>query len=219
MRTGSTLLRSALQSSPQVFVDNEIFNQSRRRFDGDFDHITANLLRRYPISVKAVGCKIFYTHLDDEEWLKFSSLPNFKIIHLLRRNLLRSYISLQIAQKTNQWIENKPGSKSPLKQRQVHVDHRKLIRYIQLSNAQAATARQRFKDHDVLDIYYEDMVTNFQQVVTSAIDFIGAQQWHKEKINLRRQNPESMRALIVNYDELKDAFVDTPWQVYFDEGQ
>lgn len=216
-RTGSNLLRMALQSSPQVVMKNEIFGGNERVKGKDFDIISANLLRHYPISVKAVGCKIFYNHLTEEEWLKFQFLPDFKIIHLTRRNQVKLFLSLQIAQKTNQWVENKPGIKPPLEQRQICIDQRQLIEFIRLSHLQREQARQRFKDRAVLEIYYEDLVADFDRVVTEAITFIGAKEWDRAKVNLRKQNPEPMRDLILNYDELKRAFAKTPWRAYFDE--
>jgi LPS sulfotransferase NodH len=217
MRTGSNLLRTALQSSPQVAMANEIFSPNERVMGKDFDIIMANLLRHYPISVKAVGCKIFYPHLTAHEWLQFNALPDFKIIHLMRRNQVKLFLSLQIAQKTNRWIENKPGIKPPLEQRQIRIDPRQLKAFIQLSHLWREQARQRFKDRAILEIYYEDLIADFDRVVTEAITFIGAKQWDRAKVNLRKQNPEAMRDLILNYDELKSVFAKTPWRAYFDE--
>lgn len=216
-RTGSNLLCAALQSSPQVAMENEIFSTNERVLGKDFDIILAYLLRHYPDSVKAVGCKIFYNHLTEHEWLKFQSLPDFKIIHLMRHNHVKRFLSLQIAQKNNLWIENKPGIKPPLEQRQICIDQHQLKAYIQLSHLWREQAHQRFKDRTVLEIYYEDLVADFDRVVTEAITFIGATQWDRAKVHLRKQNPEPMRDLILNYDELKSAFAKTPWRAYFDE--
>ena len=216
-RTGSTLLQAALRSSPQVAIEGEIFHREKPCSGEDFDLIMANLLRRYPPVVKAVGCKIFYGHLAQQEWLQFQALPDFKIIHLMRRNQVKRFLSLQIAQKTDQWRENKPGMKPALEQRQVHIDQRQLLRFIHLSHVWTEQARQRFKDRETLEIYYEELVADFDRVVTEAITFIGATQWDRAKVNLRKQNPEAMRDLILNYDELKSAFAKTPWRIYFDE--
>ncbi len=216
-RTGSNLLRTALESSPQVYMENEIFSKQQRVLGKDFEIIIANLLRHYPNSVKAVGCKIFYTHLTNDEWLQLQALPDFKIIHLMRSNHLRLFLSLQIAQKTHQWFENRPGIKPPLEQRQVRIDQRQLVTFIEMSLLWREQVQQRFKDRAILEIYYEDMVADFDRVVTEAITFIGAKQWDRTKVNLRKQNPEPLRDLILNYDELKSALAKTPWCVYFDE--
>lgn len=217
MRTGSNLLRVALESSPQVVMRNEIFNHKQSDLGQDFDSIISNMWRRYPRTVKAVGCKIFYHHLSDAQWVKFQGYLDFRIIHLTRRNQLRVFTSKMIAIQTEQWIENHPNMKPPITERRVTLDKAGLIGHFRLSELWEQRARQRFEDKVVLEICYEDLVANFQGVVATALEFVGAKEWSCNYINLRQQNPEALRELIINFDELKCSFSNTAWQAYFDE--
>jgi poly-gamma-glutamate capsule biosynthesis protein CapA/YwtB (metallophosphatase superfamily) len=49
------------------------------------------------------------------------------------------------------------------------------------------------------------------------IEFLGLNQDIKPKTNLKKQNPESLRKLVKNYDYLKEAFVGTEWHDFFEE--
>jgi len=229
-RTGSSLLREAMHHCPHVHMENEIFNPGDRGFNSDlgfgtdldfgtdFESICEGYLRRHRISVRAVGCKIFYTHLTDDEWEKFLALRDFKIVHLLRRNRLRCYVSLLIAEKTNTWYENQSQATLALDERRVQIDHRELLRFIHKSRAHEARASERLRHSDVLEIHYEDLVTDLETSVLAALEHVGAgTEWNGELVSLRRQNPEPLSNLIINYEELRHRYTDTPWHRYFDE--
>lgn len=96
-RTGSNFLSSGLKSLKCIVLHNEIFAAHNRTIGNDFDRIFASVFRKEMEHITAVGCKIFYYHLTDDEWTKFLSKKNFRIIHLVRQNRLRTIVSLDIA--------------------------------------------------------------------------------------------------------------------------
>ena len=217
MRTGSNLLRLTLNSSPQIIIENEVFNQKQPELGFTYDTIMGNLFRKYPIPIKAVGCKIFYNHLSKEEWGKISTLPKFKIIHLRRRNKLRSYLSLKIAEQTNQWIEGQRKIKPPLAKRQILINKQDMFVYFSKMELWERQASERFREREVLNVYYEDLATNFVDTISRVTKFINVTKWNRQYMGIRKQNAEPMEELILNFDEIEEALTNTPFQVYLEE--
>ena len=96
-RTGSNFLLDGLKSSPSIRMYHEIFADHNRRVGENFDRVFSTVFQPESKSTKIVGFKVFYNHLTEDEWQKFLACRDLKIIHLLRRNRLRTVISLEIA--------------------------------------------------------------------------------------------------------------------------
>lgn len=216
-RTGSNLLASLLGSSHEVVQEYEIFNDEYRTVGMGYEQIMAELLRPYSAMIKAVGCKILYNQLTGEEWEKFLAYPDFRIIHLTRRNRLRTATSHNIATKTGQWSEYGLADKPPLEERKIWLDKDEVFNSFVKLNIAEQRARQRFKDREIFEVTYEELVSDTEGTVAAIARFIGVQPWEIKDITLRQQNPERLRDLIQNFDELKRAFSNTPWRAYFDE--
>src|SRR3972149_4021192 len=111
-RTGSTLLLSYLNSHRKVYAVGEIF----QRLNGeDFRKILKRVFCKQPPNIKAVGFKIFYGHPYDDKksgvWNELLGLQQLHIIHIKRRNFLRTLLSRKISKKTNVWhkLEGDPS--------------------------------------------------------------------------------------------------------------
>lgn len=205
MRTGSNLLRIALESSREIRMKNEIFNRGFRRPGASFETILAEWLVAYPLTVRAVGCKIFYDHLEDAEWARLLARPGLRVIHLTRQNRLRTFLSLVIAEKTDRWIEKYRKEPLALERRQVHVEIPRLIAFLDLSAKREEEARSRIAHLPVLDVLYEDLRAGLGDVMPAVLRFLGASRWIPGSVDLRRQNPEPVRCLIRNYDQVARA--------------
>jgi len=215
-RTGSNLLVDVFRSSPEVEMYHEIFSADNRVIGEGFNGGISRFYNEYARCIRAVGCKIFYNHLIDHEWLEFEQLKEFKIIHLMRRNRLRTLVSLAIAFKTDVWLQTNPRKKVPVEQKRVHLEPENLIGQIeQIENWECQT-RDRFADRDTLEIYYEDLVDNFNDIASKAITFVGAERWNSNRIAYKKQNPEALDQLISNYDEVSQVLNNTPWEKYLD---
>lgn len=127
-RTGSNLLVSALNSSPEIICFRELFRFMDDSIDfgvnGYDDDDAADLeLRNRDFSaflgqrifvetrgVNAVGFKVhdshFYGFAGLKEWLV--QQRDIRILHLRRRNLLRMLVSTEIAKATGEWIDPVP---------------------------------------------------------------------------------------------------------------
>lgn len=73
-----------------------------------------------------------------------------------------------------------------------------------------------FSAHKIHDITYEDLVARRDEVLAGVCSFLGVPDGGGTT-TLRRQNPEPLRELIANYDELRAAFAGQPEEAFFDE--
>lgn len=74
---------------------------------------------------------------------------------------------------------------------------------------------ERFSGHEMHILYYEDLVDHFDSTLNEVQTFLGLKPRRLVPLT-RKQNPEPLRELIANYDELYAAFADTPEAAYFD---
>src|SRR6266496_4119717 len=197
-RTGSNYLLDGLKTSPSVRTYHEIFANHNRQVGRDFDKILSTVFQYESKTTQLVGFKVFYNHLTEDEWKKLVACKDLKIIHLLRRNRLRTVISLEIAFKTGQWTKSS-NSGGP-REKRVTLEPSKLIKRLeQIEEGEWATCA-RFSDRQILEILYEDLVQNPKQVFAAVGEYLGVDGIDPDRIRLKRQNPESLRQLIVNYD-------------------
>jgi LPS sulfotransferase NodH len=213
-RTGSNFLLDGLKSSPSIRMYHEIFADHNRRVGEDFDKVFSTVFQPESKSTKVVGFKVFYNHLTDDEWQKFLTCRDLKIIHLIRRNRLRTVISLEIAFKTGQWTKSGKSNPGEFKEKRLKLDPSKLIKRLEQIEAGETTARIRFRDRKILEVVYEDLVRSPQSEFDSISAYLGVEGIDPNKIRLRRQNPETLQQLIINYDEVDAALRNTRFAEY-----
>jgi LPS sulfotransferase NodH len=206
-RTGSNYLLDGLKTSPAIRMYHEIFASHNREVGKDFEKVLATIYQYESKSTKMVGFKVFYNHLTGEEWKKLVGLSDLKVIHLTRRNHLRTVISLEIAFKTGKWTN--AGNSSGPEEKRITLDPQHLLKRLEQIEAGEAQTRARFCDRPMLEVVYEDLVQSPHQVFAAVSAFLGVDRIDPDKIRLKRQNPEDMDQLIVNYDEVKSLLKNT----------
>ena len=211
-RTGSNYLLDGLKSSPYIRMYHEIFASHNREVGKDFEKILSTVYQYESRLTRLVGFKIFYNHLTEDEWNKLVTYRDLRIIHLTRKNRLRTVISLEIAFKTGQWTQS-GGSEKP-KEKRVTLEPLKLLKRLeQIEEGEAAT-RARFCDRKMLEIVYEDLVRSPDDMFGYVSTYLGVNGLDPGKIRLKRQNPESLSQLIVNYDEVESVLRNTRFEEY-----
>jgi LPS sulfotransferase NodH len=216
-RTGSNYLLDGLRSSPSVRVYHEIFADHNRQVGKDFDKVFSTVFQPESKSTRIVGFKVFYNHLTEEEWKKLLAWKDLKIIHLTRRNRLRTVISLEIAFKTGQWTKSGKRNSGEFKEKRLTLDPSKLLQRLEQIEEGEAIARSRFQDRQILEVVYEDLVQSPLKAFTSVGKYLGIDEIDPSKIRLKKQNPESLNQLILNYDEIKAVLRNTRFAGYLDD--
>ena len=213
-RTGSNYLLDGLKTSPAVRMYHEIFAAHNREVGKDFEKTLSTMFQNESKSTRLVGFKVFYNHLADQEWEKLAALQDLKVIHLTRRNRLRTVISLEIAFKTGRWTRS--GKSGASQAKRVTLDPLKLVQQIERIEAGEAATRLRFCDRTILEVVYEELIRSPHEVFSSVGAYLGVAGIDPGKIRLKRQNPESLGELIVNYNEVEAVLKTTRFADYLE---
>lgn len=214
-RTGSNFLLDGLKTSPSIRMYHEIFASHNREIGKNFDQIFSMVFQPESKTTEMVGFKVFYNHLTDEEWQRLQACKELKIIHLTRHNRLRTVISLEIAFKTGQWTKS-ANSGGP-KEKQVTLDPSKLIQRLEQIEEGEASTRERFRDRQILEVVYEELVQAPEKVFASVSAYLGVNGIDPSKIKLKRQNPETLQQLIRNYEEIETVLKGTRFAPYLED--
>lgn len=207
-RTGSNLLRSLLNSHGDMIVFGEKFYAlDGRETTSIYSEIFPNK------STKVRGFKLFYYHPSDSKdrsvWDMLQQDKAIKIIHLQRKNQLRVHISRLIALKTDKW---RTESKKTIgvEDRKVKVDIEKMLNDFETTNTYISDTQKIFKDHKIMEVTYSSMTQTPEQTLNEIQHFLGVPQKNLTS-QMRKQNPEAIKDLVVNYDEVYEALMDTEY--------
>lgn len=218
-RTGSNMLISCLGSHPAIHAESEIFQRLNGRTCGE---ILDSVFGERPRRIRAVGFKIFYYHpLDDPHapvWESLRAMPELYVIHLRRRNLLRTLVSRKIAGVRDIWSsleeEERSGRGSAAKVVTMTADELR-AGFRQTRDWEEAYMRM-FRVQPLLEVVYEDFVADPGVQFRRITDFLGVR-YRPPQTSFRKQNPEPLRRLVSNFDELAREFSGTEWAGFFDD--
>jgi LPS sulfotransferase NodH len=220
-RSGSTLVKTELARRwPEIRCLNEEYSRAGRLGvpPETTDEVTARVFAATNGQL-IVGCKLFYAHVTVAEVQLILTMPGMKVLHLRRRNILRRYVSLQIARTNNVWSRHPRQASPNTDDRAVTVDVDDFI-----DDSFLAVERQRQVEQvvaaagvDVLDVWYEDLSEHLDAELRRMACFLGAgaPAYESEPV-MARQNPEPLRLLIRNYAEVHRRLSRTPMRVYLD---
>jgi hypothetical protein len=259
-RSGSTMLSSALNSSSEIVCFRELFNaavhfidfdvegyqrdsvEDRALRDKDFrEFIERRIFCAHGEDVRAVGFKAMYDHIWVFEGLSeyLAAQPDIRVIHLQRRNPLRSFVSLRIAETSGNWVEPLLPPRAPwvpgpvrrairpfrralsairhpaLEPKAVTLSPEECRFYFSWAEEKTNEYGDQFREHPILTLYYEDLARHPRAELERVQRFLGLPP-RSLPIGTLRQNPEPLRELLANYDELRETFAGTEFAVFFD---
>jgi hypothetical protein len=128
LRSGTHLLRTALESHPAIVCQTEVFNSDNRQLPYSLETPTKTILDNWvytsmPDTVEMAGfvLQAYHPHklrafpgirsnpLWENVWSILAGMDNLHVIQLQRRNLLRRHLSHVMARKTGNWHNWDPG--------------------------------------------------------------------------------------------------------------
>ena len=214
-RTGSNFLISLLNSHKEIKANGELVARKKQR---SFEELIEEGLSSGDESVKASGFKIFYYHPIEAEgsavWEKLVKMTELKVIHLKRRNILRTLVSHKLANLNNVWRQTADDRMPEAAIKRVRFNVEELERGFKNTKEWEAKGDLKFEGHNMLVVYYEDLISDPAGTCGGIFDFLGVRAWDPHS-SLVRQNPERLNDLIVNFDELKGKFSGTRWAYLF----
>jgi hypothetical protein len=232
-RTGTGYLSNLLKSHTELKVrTKEIFGPTniqkikKNRFD-PYKILRSSFQKTERLS----GFKIFYKHATfsyfshyqnrykklriseiaklNTIWKILKDRKDLKIIHLKRKNILKTLISLELAKKMDKFhIKQDPPRFN--KNLRFRLDHAYCLRYFKETERLQRHYKKFFKDHPMLEVYYEDLLENRDPVLLKIQNFIGVKP-EQLTTRLKKQNRYPISRLIINYYELKDKFKGTQY--------
>jgi LPS sulfotransferase NodH len=232
-RTGSNYLRGLLGSHPQVLVLGEVlknpdaiewgtapggspeaaevFRREPERFLEDY------VFCDRPGYLRAVGFKLFYYHArtgpTSRIWPHLQAMTRLRVIHVKRRNILRTHLSRVRAEQTDVWVNTSGAPESPPP---VALDYGTCRRDFEQTRAWEVEADGVFAGHELLEVYYEDLVDEPEIQAQRVQTFLGLP-LRGLKPQTYRQGQQSLSASISNYATLKEQFAGTAWQGFFED--
>jgi LPS sulfotransferase NodH len=229
-RTGSNLLGSSLNLHPRVAVSDELFHDSEEKRsawagtgrywrDGEdpIPFLEETVYSPRPDArILAAGFRIFYYHVKDDRrvWEYLAADESVRIVHLSRRNLFECFVSRCVALKTGEWKRTaKDAPAALLEPFEIDVDTCRT--YFDSITAYREWARSYFAAHPRHDLYYEDLVADFQSNVDGVFRFLDVEPVATRMV-YEKQARIPVCEQVSNYAILRGVFGSTPYEGFFE---
>jgi LPS sulfotransferase NodH len=204
-RSGSSLFVNYLNSNRQIHCHGELLNSDHGY--GSVEGKSKDELCRHvayffrPHEELYVGCK-FLTHQFDELDITVKDILDLlkypKVLVLYRRNLLDTYVSLQIAVQTGVWYSSTAVNDVAIT---LDLEAFREFAYVQRRRwTECLQAIRTLGPHFCLS--YEDLVNNPATTMSNAFAFLELESVavHTDSV---KQNPWSLKNKVSNYDWLR----------------
>lgn len=214
-RTGTTLLHTYLNSHPNIMSQGEKDLELVREALVNETEGKRKIFPPYSYHIKTAGVKIVLPHQAKAKTLTFlnevlEAEPSIKILFLSRENMLRWYLSLCIARNSRQWSQTGHSKKLSATQKQVHLPIHTLHSTLEEASETIGVYRQLFPPANTLEISYESLCTYPIYYMNQIQKHLGVNSIPLLSL-LQKQNPEPLRELIKNYEEVEHALFSTPF--------
>ncbi|TCK19460.1 sulfotransferase domain-containing protein [Thiogranum longum] len=238
-RSGTTLLIDALTSHPDVSCVKRAFGQERRIKNPTPDHHsgtfflyrTANLTRRLQFHFQRVdlirgflndeifasppdksvkGFRLIYAQAEQyPELVKLLQSEQLKVIHLVRENILKTYISTITAPLHKM---HHPRTGDTIKIVTIRLDPAETLAQLEKRAGQIQRMRNIFSSAPYLEVSYENFSADREKESERILPFLGLHNESPLHSDLVKINPDSLRDIIENYSEIEDALKNTAFE-------
>lgn len=235
-RTGSNFLRGLLNSHSRIIALGEIF----RNFPPDsigwdtpgYPHsrsvlslfqkdpikfLEEKVFRNFPKHISAVGFKIFYYHAQNENWKPvwtyLRNQEDLRIIHIKRKNFLKTHFSLIKAFKTNEWGNTSGAQKENVS---ISLSYEDCLKSFIKMQEWEKKYDIFFENNYKIDVLYENLSNDYENEMKRIQEFLGVD-YEVVTPSTYKQSNQPLSKAISNYFELKEKFKGTPWEEFFED--
>lgn len=233
-RSGTTLLVERLKSHPEITCYGELMGRDavhwmtrwkpvhraifEQRERDPVAFLDRHVWHRHPNRIKAVGFKLLYDHLARRPQVLRDLCvrePGLRILHLRRRNPLKTFVSGRIAQRTGVFAVR--GEQSMPAQRSIAIDFEEFRTFVRDLEVLDALHTQALAGLPTLDMTYEEFVADLPGHDGSICAHLGIS--HRPLQSATRKMARSrLRDRIENFDEVRATAQGTPLAWCFDDG-
>jgi hypothetical protein len=215
--SGSDLLRDYLNQHASIRCLGEIFKKSfvnekgwqrlsggsaelKHLHETDLVSFWKHILERYKLDKPVIGAKIFYFHREDDEIWRYFASSHTPIIHLVRGELIDSYLSLKLAEVSGIWKQPRNKKTDAEHDRNISVDLADFENYCRRMERYIDRTRMLFGDNPSLQVDYSSLVSDRQNSMSAVYSFLGLPD-HETAPRLSKQLSRNREELITNWDE------------------
>jgi LPS sulfotransferase NodH len=231
-RSGSNFLRGLLNAHSQIIVFEELFKnpdtigwgldgypqggRTLQRFQSDpVQFVEQDVFKKLSERIKAVGFKIFYYHAHGTRlepiWDYLKDHTEIRVLHLKRRNILKTHLSKKRAELTDSWI-NLTGTHEQIPE--ITLDFDECRADFEQTRTWERSYDEFFESHRKLELFYEDLAPNYAERMKNVQEFLGVD-YENVQPQTYKQASRPLSDSIANYLELKRQFKGTPWEEFF----
>ncbi len=172
-RTGSTMLRLMLNEHPDIICKGEIIVPHKIKRKKAIEFFEKEVFHKNKTSGFKFKYKQFFEQYPEvrDEIIKSTDI---KIIHMMRKNLIKRHISNKIAGRTGVNLVRKSSEKP--EQVKIKINFNRLIKDIEKNEYEIKKIKKIFKNHEIFNIYYEDFYPEIdRQVLNNLQKFLGVE--------------------------------------------
>lgn len=151
---------------------------------------------------RPLALKVFYYHQPKDSPLWPRLAAEARVVHLVRRRILDTYVSLKRAEASGEWM--RVGGAAPAAVPPITIDAEDLRRFIALRERYAAEAEARFAGADFHRLAYEDIADSAESAAAAVARLAGGRLPRAVDLPIRRQNTQPLRETVANYDEIAE---------------
>jgi LPS sulfotransferase NodH len=216
-RSGSNLLRDCLNQHASIRCFGEVFKKSFvnevdwqffAKMDSNIDRLHADdlvsfwklILERGQADDVVIGAKLFYYHREGNEIWRYLASSRTPVIHLVREELIDSYLSLKLAEASGVWQQPKSNTMETDYERNISIDLADFERYCKRMQRYVEQATLLFKDNPFLNISYSSLISDRENVMAAIYEFLDVPN-EPTSPRLVKQRSHNRGELITNWEE------------------
>lgn len=145
-------------------------------------------------------------------WGWVDSRSDIQLLHLRRRNVLKAYVSQQVALLTGAWGNRYPAVEA---EPRITVNREAAEVYLKWDLKDSLACQARYANRPHMAVFYEDLMANPKRLLNLIQQFIGVEPidiWPRTK----KQATRSLRDAITNYDQLVSDWKGTEYEQYLE---
>jgi LPS sulfotransferase NodH len=225
-RSGSNLLRDYLNQHNSVRCFGEVFKKSFvnekdwqffASMDSNIDRLHADdlvsfwklALEHYELDHPVIGAKIFYYHREGNEIWRYFASSRTPIIHLVREELIDSYLSLKLAEASGVWKQPRKKMIETDYERNIYVDLIDFKKYCTRMQRYIKQARALFQNNPCLNLSYSSLINDRDNIMRAVYSFLGLPD-QPTSSRLVKQRSHNREELIINWTETADFITNNP---------
>jgi len=208
-RVGTHMLRAGLNEHPGIFVSDEVLNPNHagdllrtRTGKQIIEKWQREAVKRAPNLGTLLHRNLYWVKVRGAVWKDVGRMHT-KFVSLVRDNILKKYLSQEVAMKLRNWNSYKPRTKTSPR---IKLSVYGLQQHVLECRNYFDTVDMRYPNK--LVVVYEDLCESWQATMARVQKYLGVPV-RKLKVMTVRQEKRSLQDSILNYDEVAAAV--TSW--------